>query len=179
MNKNLVKVFVCVCYLLFFLTQIGFAQSGEDIHLVSPLGAVARAVVLPGWGQFYAHSYLQGSLSSIGTSALIIGALITHKSFQDIYDNDYAPIAVNNPNSPEAIFQYNRANQRFKLRQFFLFTAVGVWAYSIIDSYVGANLYNATVKANRLINDAKPIEKLGVQLEVTPTQFHLGVVKSF
>jgi hypothetical protein len=54
-----------------------------------------------------------------------------------------------------------------------------VWAYSLIDSYVGANLYNATTRANRLIDDAKRIEKLGVQLEVTPTQFHIGVVKSF
>ena len=178
-NDNVVKIFVCGCY-LFLMIQIGFAQSNEgEPHLVSPIGAVARSAVLPGWGQFYAHSYFQGSISLMGTGALLVGALITQKAFQDVYNNEYAPIARNDPKSEEALFHYNRANQRYKLRQFFLFTAVGVWAYSLIDSYVGANLYNATTRANRLIDDAKRIEKLGVQLEVTPTQFHLGVVKSF
>jgi hypothetical protein len=178
-NDNVVKIFVCGCY-LFLMIQIGFAQSNEgEPSLVSPIGAVARSAVLPGWGQFYAHSYFQGSISLMGTGALLVGALMTQKAFQDVYNNEYAPIASNDPKSPEAVFQYNRANQRYKLRQFFLFTAVGVWAYSLIDSYVGANIYNATTKANRLIDDTKRIEKLGVQLEVTPTQFHLGVVKSF
>ena len=149
----MVKVFVCGCYLL-LLIQIGFAQSGEDIHLVSPVGAVARSAVLPGWGQFYAHSYFQGGLSLVGASGLLMGSLIAHKSFRDVYNNEYARIAIDAPQSPEAVFQYNRANQRYKLRQFFLFTAVGVWAYSIIDSYVGANLHNARTKANRLIDDA-------------------------
>ena len=77
----------------------------------------------------------------------------------------------------KAVFQYNRANQRFKLRQFFLFAAAGVWAYSLIDSYVGANLYNATAKADQLIDEMKQIEELGVQLKITPTQFQLGIVK--
>ena len=124
----------------------------------------------------------------MGTGALLVGALMTQKAFQDVYNNEYVPIAIKEPPSDEeeakrqkkeAAFHYNRANQRYKLRQFFLFTAVGAWAYSLIDSYVGANLYNATTRANRLIDDAKRIEKLGVQLEVTPTQFHLGVVKFF
>ena len=81
--------------------------------------------------------------------------------------------------SPEALSHYNRANQRFKLRQFFLIAAVGVWAYSIIDSYVGANLYNAKTKADSLIDDVKQIEELGVQFGVTPTGVNLGIVKSF
>jgi hypothetical protein len=164
---------------LLFLGQVSSAQSDEDLHLVSPIGAVARSAILPGWGQFYAHSRFQGTSSMIGTSGLLIGALIAHQSFQDVYNNAYVPIALNAPDSPEAAFQYNRANQRFKLRQFFLFAVVGVWAYSVIDSYVGANLYNATTKANQLIDDAKRIEKLSVQLEVTPTQLHLGIVKFF
>lgn len=164
---------------LFAGVQISSAQPDEGLRLVSPIGAVARSAILPGWGQFYARSHFQGSVSFVGTGGLFIGALIAHQSFRDVYNNEYVPIALNNSDSPEAAFQYNRANQRFKLRQFFLFAAVGVWAYSIIDSYVGANLYNATTKANQLIEGVKQIEELGVQLEVNPTQLQLSIVKFF
>ncbi len=165
--------------LVLCMVQVSFAEPNEAPRLVSPIGAVARSAVVPGWGQFYARSRFQGTVSFVGASGLLVGALIAHQSFQDVYNNEYTPIAQNNPDAPEALFQYNRANQRFKLRQFFLFSAVGVWAYSIIDSYIGANFYNATTKANQLIDDAKQIEKLGIQLQVTPTQLHLGVVKFF
>ena len=164
---------------LFSRVQTSAAQLNEDLRLISPIGAVARSVVLPGWGQFYARKRFLGTTACVSTSGLLIGALITHQSFRDVYNNEYVPVALNDPESPEAIFQYNRANQRYKLRQFFLFAAAGVWAYSLIDSYVGANLYNAETKANQLINDMKRIEKLGVQLKATPTQLQLGIVKFF
>lgn len=164
---------------LFARVQISVAQPNEALRLVSPIGAIGRSVVLPGWGQFYAHKRLLGATSFVGTSGLLIGALITHQSFLNVYNNEYVPVALIDDKSPEALFQYNRANQRFKLRQFFLFAAAGVWAYSLIDSYVGANLYNAEAKANQLIEDMKQIGELDVQLEVTPTQLQLGIVKFF
>ena len=164
---------------LFSRVQISVAQPNEDLRLVSPMGAVVRSAVLPGWGQFYAHKRFLGATSFMGASGFLIGALITHQSFRDVYNNEYVPVALINDKSPEALFQYNRANQRYKLRQFFLFAAAGVWAYSLIDSYVGANLYNAEAKANQLIEDMKPLEGLDVQLEVTPTQLQLGIVKFF
>ena len=105
--------------------------------------------------------------------------MFNFQSFQDIYNNEYLSAAGIDPKSEEAIAQYNRANERFKLRQFFLYTAIGVWAYSIIDSYVGANFYNATTKADWLIDEAKQIEKLGVSVGVAPTQFHLNITKPF
>ena len=164
---------------LFSWVQASSVQPNEDLRLISPIGAVGRSAVLPGWGQLYAHNRLLGVTSLVGTSGLLIGALITHQSFQDVYNNEYVPVALNDDKSPEAVFQYNRANQRYKLRQFFLFAAAGVWAYSLIDSYVGANLYNAEAKADQLIDDMQQIEELGVQLKVTPTQLQLGIVKFF
>ena len=183
MTRSLVKLFsltlLVLVLCLFSGDQISVAQPNEDLRLVSPLGAIARSVVLPGWGQFYAHKRILGTTSFVGTSGLLIGALITHQSFRDVYDNEYVPVALIDDKSPEALFQYNRANQRYKLRQFFLFAAAGIWAYSLIDSYVGANLYNAEAKANQLIDDMKRLEELGVQLEVTPTQLQLGIVRFF
>ena len=164
---------------LFWQVQISSAQPDEELRLISPIGAIGRSAILPGWGQFYAHKRFLGTMSFMGTSGLLVGALVTYQSFRDVYDNEYYPVAVNDPESPEALFQYNRVNQRFKLQQFFLFAAAGVWAYSLIDSYVGANLYNAEAKANQLIDDMKQIETLGVQLKATPSQFQLGIVKFF
>ena len=164
---------------LFSQEQLGAVQPDEELRLISPVGAIARSAVVPGWGQFHAHNRFLGITSFVGTSGLLVGALITHQSFQDVYNNEYVPVALIDDKSPEALFQYNRANQRFKLRQFFLFAAAGVWAYSLIDSYVGANLYNAEAKANQLIEDMKQIGELDVQLEVTPTQLQLGIVKFF
>lgn len=178
---------ICIVCLLLFI-QHSFAQTGDptpiaskadEPRLVSPMGAVIRSAVLPGWGQFYIRSYVRGGISIVGLGSSLTGALIAQQSFQDIYNNDYAKVATINPKSAEATFQYKRANEQFKLRQFFLYAAAGIWAYSIIDAYVGAHFYNATAKANLLIDDAKRIEKLGVQVGVTPTQFHLSVIKSF
>ena len=178
---------ICIICLLLFI-QHGFAQTGEpapvapktdEPRLVSPIGAVIRSAVLPGWGQFYIRSYVRGGISIVGLGSSLTGALIAQQSFQEIYNNDYAKVATINPKSEEAIFQYKRANEQFKLRQFFLYAAAGIWAYSIIDAYVGAHFYNATTKADLLIDDTKRIEKLGVQVGVTPTQFHLSVIKSF
>ena len=183
MTRSLVKLFGITLLIpilsLCSWVQISSAQPDEDLRLISPIGAVVRSAILPGWGQFYARNRFLGTTSFVGTSGLLIGALITHQSFRDVYDNEYRPVALIDDKSPEAIFQYNRANQLYKLQQFFLFAAAGVWAYSVIDSYVGANLYNAETKADQLIDDMKRIEKLGVQLKVTPTQLQLGIVKFF
>ena len=183
MTGSLVKLFSFTFLIsvlcLFLRGQISAAQPDENLRLVSPIGAIGRSAVLPGWGQFYAHKRFLGATSFVGATGLLIGALITHQSFRNVYDNEYIPVALNDLESPEALFQYNRANQRYKLRQFFLFAAAGVWAYSLIDSYVGAKLYNAEAKANQLIDDMKRIEEWGVQLEATPTQLQLGIVKFF
>ena len=183
MTGSLVKLFSFTFLIsvlcLFLRGQISAAQPNEDLRLVSPIGAIGRSAVLPGWGQFYAHKRFLGATSFVGVSGCLLSALITHQSFRNVYDNEYVPVALIDEKSPEALFQYNRANQRYKLRQFFLFAAAGVWAYSLIDSYVGANLYNAEAKANQLIDEMKRIEEWGVQLETTPTQLQLGIVKFF
>jgi TM2 domain-containing membrane protein YozV len=185
--KFVTQCLICTICLLLFI-QHSLAQTDapdlvvpqtDEPRLVSPIGAVIRSAVLPGWGQFYIRSYVRGGISVVGLGSSLAGALVAQRSFQEIYNNDYARAAIINPKSKEAVFQYNRANEKFKLRQFFLYAAAGIWAYSIIDAYVGANFYNATTKADLLIDDAKRIEKLGVQVGLTPTQFHLSVIKSF
>ena len=73
----------------------------------------------------------------------------------------------------------NAQNERYKLRQLFLYSAIGVWAYSIIDSYVGAKFYNAKERVDLLTDEAKEIERLGVSVGVTPTQVSLNIISLF
>ena len=56
-------------------------------------------------------------------------------------------------------------NQIYKIRQFFLLATAGVWAYSLVDSYVGANIRNAKNKSRQLARDAATIEKLSIEIE--------------
>jgi len=163
---------------LSLLTRSGSVEP-EEPQFISPFGSVVRSAVLPGWGQLYVRNPIRGSLSLLGFGTFLTGAVVAHKSFQDIYNNGYVRAAAINPKSEESIAQYGRANERFKLRQFFLYTAVGVWMYSIIDSYVGANFYNATTKADLLIDETKQIEKLGVSVGIAPTQFHVSITNPF
>ena len=165
---------------LFFsaFAQVCFAQS-EELRLISPVGSIVRSAIMPGWGQYYSRSPIRGTLSVIGVGASLAGALAAHQSFQNIYTNRYIPAATIDPKSEEAIAQYKSSNERYKIRQFFLYTAIGVWAYSVIDSYVGAKFYNANAKVNLLIDEAKEIENLGVSVGVTPTKLYLNLRKTF
>ena len=149
---------------------------------MSPMGAVGRSVVLPGWGQFYARKRILGTTSFVENKWSPDWCVNYPPIFPRMFTTmSMFRVALIDDKSPEALFQYNRANQRYKLRQFFSLSSQqqGVWAYSLIDSYVGANLYNAEAKANQLIDDMKRIGELGVQLEATPTQLQLGIVKFF
>lgn len=115
----------------------------------------------------------------IGVGASFAGALAAHQSFQNIYANRYLPAATIDPKSEEALAQYERSNERYKLRQLFIYSAIGVWAYSVIDSYIGAKFYNANAKVNILIDESKEIEKLGVSVGVTPEKLFLNLRKTF
>ena len=140
-------------------------------RLVSPVGSVVRSVVIPGWGQIHAQNYVSGSFSFLGTTGLLDGGLVSHRSFRQIYDNEYAPVAKVNSKSPAALSIYGRVNQVYKIRQFFLLTAAGVWAYSIVDSYVAANLRNARSKSRVLLRDVVKIEKLSLEIKPNRISF--------
>ena len=187
--------FLLILSLLFFSLHASFAQeakNGADTKeetsemseaeaetLVSPIGAMVRSAIFPGWGQFYSRGYIRGSLTILGIGGSVVGALLAQQSFQDRY-NAYATYVSLYPNDDQGVLdQYEFANQRYKLRTFFMYTGIGIWVYSLIDSYVGANFYNATTLIKSIEQDAKDIEKLGIEVGATPSRLYLGIVKTF
>ena len=188
--------FLLILSLLLFSLHASFAQEAkngadteqqapeaveavEEEKLVSPIGAMVRSAVFPGWGQFYSRGYIRGSLTILGIGGSVVGALLAQQSFTNRYDA-YATYASLYPNDEQGVLeQYAYANQRYKLRTFFMYTGIGIWVYSLIDSYVGANFYNATTLIQSIEQDAKDIEKLGIEVGATPSRLYLGIVKTF
>ena len=154
-------------------------EAVEADRLVSPIGAMVRSAVFPGWGQFYSRGYIRGSLTVLGIGGSVVGALLAQQSFQNRYDA-YAEYASLYPNDDQGVFErYEFANQRYKLRTFFMYAGIGIWVYSLIDSYVGANFYNATTLIQSIEQDAQDVEKLGIEVGATPSRLYLGIVKTF
>ena len=185
--------FLLITCLLLFSLQISFAQEAENgadteqqtpesveqEGLVSPVGAMVRSAIFPGWGQFYSRGYFRGSLTVLGIGGSIVGAFLAQRSFGKRY-NAYATYASLYPHDDQGVLErYEYANQRYKLRTFFMYTGIGIWVYSLIDSYVNANFYNATTLIQSIEQDAKDIEKLGVEVGATPSRLYFGIVKTF
>ncbi len=160
-------------------TEQQLPEAVEEDKLVSPIGAMVRSAIFPGWGQFYSRGYIRGSLTVLGIGGSVVGALLAQQSFQDRY-NTYAEYASLYPNDDQGVFErYEFANQRYKLRTFFMYAGIGIWVYSLIDSYVGANFYNATTLIQSIEEDAQNVEKLGIEVGATPSRLYLGIVKTF
>ena len=160
-------------------TEQETSETEEQIRLVSPIGAMVRSAVFPGWGQFYSRSYFRGSLTVLGIGGSAIGALLAQRSFSSRY-NDYATYASLNPHDEVGVLErYAYANQRYKLRTFFMYTGIGIWVYSLIDSYVSSNFYNATNLVQSIQKDAQEMEKLGIEVGATPSHLYFGIVKTF
>ena len=154
-------------------------KASEEERLVSPIGAIVRSAILPGWGQFYSRGYIRGSLTVLGIGGSVVGALLASESFKNRY-KVYATYASLNPNDDQGVLErYEFANQRYQLRTFFMYTGIGIWVYSLIDSYVGANFYNATTLIRSIERDAQDIDKLGLEVQTTPSRLYFGIVKTF
>ena len=185
--------FLLIISLLLFSLHASFAQEAENsidtgeltseiaeqVKLVSPIGTMVRSAVVPGWGQFHSRSYFRGSLTVLGVGGSIIGAFLAQNSFNNRYKT-YESLVWDGFSNEKAILEsYEYANQRYKLKTFFMYTGIGIWLYSLIDSYVSANFYNATTLIQSIERDARDIENLGIEIGATPSRLYFGIVKTF
>jgi hypothetical protein len=135
---------------------MGCAESSE-IRLISPIGAAARSVI-PGWGQIYTRSKIEGIIVFLSVGLLGGGGARADAIYRDYYNNKYKPAVYSD--SDQADLYFDRSNQYYKLSRFLLYTAAGVWAYSILDAYVDAHIYNAQQQAKMLDIDDGSLQQL-------------------
>lgn len=108
----------------------------------SPIGAIWRSFVLPGWGQYYVESYWKAPifLAAAGTMTYFI-----IKNNKDYSDFQSQLDKIEDKNTTEWILARNKRENARDNRDMSVFYLVGVYALAAIDAYVGAHLYDFNV----------------------------------
>ena len=132
----------------------------------SPFGAVARSLVLPGWGQLYVKSYwkIPVFIGGMGFLTYLIidnnnkynsaSKEVTSYLKQSDYDFYYDYLVRKR--------EYYRDN-----RDQSIFIMVGVYILAAVDAYVGANLYDFNVSEDLSINIIpKDLNGIAVNLQI-------------
>jgi TM2 domain-containing membrane protein YozV len=157
-----------VASFVLFLSILANCVESSEVRLISPIGAVSRSVI-PGWGQFYTHSKMKGIIVFLSVGILGVGGVQVDATYRDYY-NKYRDAVFND--SGQADFYFDRSNQYYKLSRFLLYTAAGIWAYSIIDSYVDAHIYNARQQSKMLDIDDERLQQLKTDSEPTAKRYY-------
>ena len=165
----MLKVTAFVMGFAVLLSILASCVESSEIRLISPIGAATRSVV-PGWGQIYTHNILKGGIVFLSVGVLGAGGIRADAIYRHFYNDNYRPAALSG--SSQADFYFDRSNQYYKLSRFLLYTAAGIWAYSIVDAYVDAHIYNARQQMKTLdIDDGRLQQlKLGAELGKTGTE---------
>ena len=162
-------------FAVFFSILTGCVESSE-IKLISPIGAATRSII-PGWGQIYTHSKVEGVIIFLSVGALFGGGARADSIYRDYYNNRYTPAVY--AGSDQADFYFDRSNQYYKMSRFLLYAAAGIWAYSMLDAYADAHFYNARQQAEALDIDDGSLRQLrledGVSKAVLPENNFLSL----
>ncbi len=153
----MLKTIVFFTVFAIFLSILTDCAESSEIRLVSPMGAAARSVI-PGWGQIYTRSKIQGVIVFLSVGLFAAGGVRADAIYRDFYNNKYTPAVLTD--SDQADFYYDRSNQYFKLSRFLLAAAGGIWLYSALDAYVDAQIYNARQRASVLDIDDGSLRQL-------------------
>jgi len=114
----------------------------------SPMGAIWRSLVLPGWGQYYVESYWKVPLFLGATGTLIVMIAWNDDKYRDFKHKALAVESqLENPLSPTAELQLLRRQREFyrDQRDMAGFYMLGVYVIATVDAYVGAHLYDFNV----------------------------------
>jgi len=127
---------------------------------LSRVGAGARSLVMPGWGQFYDQHPARGWVFLTGALAAGAGLAVTEQRYRDRQDElEAAAAAIANAQTPaewaSGIALWERVAERVhsahQARQAFLWAGAGVWGLSTIDALA-------------FVPKPEPVERLGTGL---------------
>ncbi len=123
-------------------------NNSKNIEMTkSPMGAIWRSLVLPGWGQFYVESYWKIPIFSGGVIAstyFIIDNQNKYSKKQKEID-DYLAIDENNFGDNIHTVLKNQREVYRDNRDISIFVLAGFYIVAAVDSYVGAHLFDFNV----------------------------------
>ncbi|MBN1448264.1 MAG: hypothetical protein JXA28_10075 [Bacteroidetes bacterium] len=115
----------------------------DSVETKSPLGAVLRSAVLPGWGQFYNESYWKVPIVLGISGWMIYGIISEHQNFLDYRDRYEATITEDNPAGDlrlKRFREFYRDN-----RDTYGWWLLVTYLLQIADAYVDAALFSFDV----------------------------------
>jgi hypothetical protein len=115
--------------------------AGRDTRTKSPGGALLRAIVLPGWGQFYTGHPVRGTVAAVLETAFFAGAISKYRDRSRLRDElreleKTAP--VEDPGRVELNARIKTLGQQ---GGDYLAYGLTTLLLSVIDSYVSAHLH--------------------------------------
>jgi hypothetical protein len=131
-----------------FLPAAATASDSADADTLfsmhkSPMGAVLRSALVPGWGQLYNESYWKIPVV-LGLSAFLTwGVLTEHTKYADYRDRYAASITALNPGGDLQLKQYREFYR--DNRDTYAWWLLVAYLVQIADAYVDAHLYDFTV----------------------------------
>ncbi len=140
------------------LLQTGFAQQdstraaqntvSDSVYVMqkSPLGAVLRSAIIPGWGQIYNHSYFKAPIIWGVAAWLIYNWNLNnnyYKDYQSLYDQAVLE------NNEYLIKGYKSIrNSYHDQRDLFAIYMGLTYFLNLVDAYVDAQLFDFNVNEN-------------------------------
>jgi len=119
------------------LNKVEESSSDLPVKTKSPLGAMIRSGLVPGWGQLYNEQYLKSGLVFLLEGLLIGGAVVEHRRSED----DRREWKDPTKSDQEREAAWSRYSRRIDKRNTYLWYLAGVKFLSIVDAYVDAHLY--------------------------------------
>lgn len=108
----------------------------------SPMGAIVRSLILPGWGQFYVEDYWKTPIFLGGAGALV-GIIIWNHDYYIDYQDQYDYLIANEPENTLEIDLMKKKKEFYRdQRDMSGFFLLSVYVLAAIDAYVGAHLYD-------------------------------------
>ena len=144
-------VFIYSSPWLFSQTDTANIDDNETVQVTekemtkSPLGAVWRTFVVPGWGQIYVEKYWKAPIFFAGAGALVYSIIWNNSKFSD-YQSQYDRIKLEDPQNLSALSLLNRQKEYYRDNRdrSYFFLAV-VYLVAAMDAYVGAHLFDFDV----------------------------------
>ena len=113
----------------------------------SPMGALLRSAILPGWGQFYNESYWKIPIVW-GVSGWFVYMWIDRNNLYNKYRNLYnnSITATSNGNRQFKILRNFYRDNRDQFAVYFAIT----YLLNLVDAYVDAHLFDFDVSTNQI-----------------------------
>jgi TM2 domain-containing membrane protein YozV len=129
------RSFLILFILLLLLPQLGFTK--EDVWRPSPRGALLRAFIFPGWGQFYNHRYAKGVGVLLVETTLVVELAQRWQTTNQLWEKSRSYP----PGSEERQIYQDRYLKAEERRNAYSWWTSGFIILSALDAYVDAYLF--------------------------------------